>query len=108
MEIPTLAPNTSRTKRQFEMGYRLVATNCIVRVILLRGLSKQQAALCHFVREEAGRCWTDMLKAHIESRGGKWLSSVDLGKMFKGQYRLHSQTIQALAQKAGSKCGHGP
>ena len=99
MEIPTLAPNTSRTKRQFEMGYRLVATNCIVRVIPLRGLSKQQAALCHFVREEAGRCWTDMLKAHIESRGGKWLSSVDLGKMFKGQYRLHSQTIQALAQK---------
>jgi putative transposase len=40
-----------------------------------------------------------MLQAHIESRSGKWLSSVDLGKMYKGQYRLHSQTIQALAQK---------
>jgi putative transposase len=81
------------------MGYRSVATNCVVRVIPLRGLSKQQDALCHFVREEAGRCWTDMLQAHIESRGGKWLSSVDLGRIFKGQYRLHSQTIQALAQK---------
>jgi putative transposase len=40
-----------------------------------------------------------MLQAHIQSRGGKWLSSVDLGKIFKGQYVLHSQTIQALAQK---------
>jgi putative transposase len=40
-----------------------------------------------------------MLNAHIESRGGKWLSSVDLSKIFKGQYALHSQSIQALAQK---------
>jgi len=81
------------------MGYRSTHTNCIVRIIHLRGLSAQQEALCKFLREEAGRCWTDMLNAHIESRSGKWLSSVDLSKLFKGQYALHSQTIQALAQK---------
>lgn len=81
------------------MGYRSSHTNCIVRILPLRGLSAQQEALCLFLREEAGRCWTDMLNAHIESRGGKWLSSVDLSKMFKGQYSLHSQSIQALAQK---------
>jgi len=81
------------------MGYRSTNTNCIVRIIPLRGLSASQEALCQFLREEAGRCWTDMLNAHIESRGGKWRSSVDLNKMFKGQYTLHSQTIQALAQK---------
>ena len=81
------------------MGYRTTHTNCIVRILLLRGLSTQQEALCKFLREEAGRCWTDMLAAHIESRNGKWLSSVDLSKIFKGQYALHSQTIQALAQK---------
>ncbi|SRR6266498_901711 len=81
------------------MGYRSTHTNCIVRIIPLRGLSVQQEALCLFLREEAGRCWTDMLTAHIESRSGKWLSSVDLSKIFKGQYALHSQTIQALAQK---------
>ena len=40
-----------------------------------------------------------MLNAHIESRSGKWLSSVDLSKMFKGKYTLHSQSIQALSQK---------
>jgi len=81
------------------MGYRSTHTNCIVRILPLRGLSAQQEALCKFLREEAGRCWTDMLTAHIESRNGKWLSSVDLSKIFKGQYALHSQTIQALAQK---------
>jgi putative transposase len=81
------------------MGYRSTHTNCLVRILPLRGLSAQQEALCLFLREEAGRCWTDMLNAHIESRGGKWLSAVDLSKIFKGQYALHSQTIQALAQK---------
>src|SRR3972149_371602 len=82
-----------------KMGYRSTHTNCLVRIIPLRGLSAQQEALCLSLREEAGRCWTDMLNAHIKSRGGKWLSSVDLSKMFKGQYALHSQSIQALAQK---------
>jgi len=81
------------------MGYRSSHTNCLVRIIPLRGLSVQQEAFCLSLREEAGRCWTDMLNSHIESRGGKWLSAVDLSKMFKGQYALHSQSIQALAQK---------
>ncbi len=83
----------------YQMGYRSSPTNCVVRIIPFRGLSAQQEALCLFLREEAGHCWTDMLNAHIESRGGKWLSSVDLSKRFKGQYALHSQTVQALAQK---------
>ena len=81
------------------MGYRSTLTNCIVRIIPLRGLSAQQEALCLFLREEAGRCWTAMPNVHIEGRGGKWLSSIDLNKMFKGQFTLHSQTVQALAQK---------
>jgi putative transposase len=81
------------------MDYRSTYTNYIVRIVPLRGLSAQQEALCLFLREEAGRCWTDMLNAHIESRGGKWLSSSDLKKMFKSRYALHSQTTQALAEK---------
>ena len=59
-----------------------------------------EAAHLHpLLGEEEGRCWTDMLNAHIKSRSGKWLSAVDLCKMFKGQYALYSQSIQALAQK---------
>ncbi len=81
------------------MGYRSIHTDCIVRILPLRRLSAQQEALCLFLRREAGRCWTDLLNAHIESRSRKWLSSVDLGKLFKGQYALHSQSLQALAQK---------
>jgi hypothetical protein len=81
------------------MRYRSAHTNCIVRIIPLRGLSAQQEALCLFLRKEAGHCWTDMLNAHIESRSGKWLSSNDLKEMFKRRYTLHSQTIQALAEK---------
>jgi putative transposase len=84
---------------EYQMGYRSSHTNCIVHIIPLRGLSTQQEALCLFLREEAGRCWTDMLNIHIESRSGKWLSSNDIKKMFKGQYALHSQTVQALAEK---------
>jgi hypothetical protein len=76
------------------MGYHSAHTNCIVHIIALRGLSAQQEALCLFLREEAGRCWTDMLTAHVESWSGNWLSSSDLKKMLKGRYALHSQTIQ--------------
>ena len=81
------------------MSYRTSTTNCVVRLLPLRNLNRQQNVLCEALRREAGRCWSDMLQAHIESRGEKWLSSVDLGKRFKRQYALHSQTIQALAQK---------
>lgn len=59
-------------------SYRKAQTACVVRIIPLRGLSKTQTELCSVLRQEAGRCWTDMLHAHIESRGGKWLSSGEL------------------------------
>jgi putative transposase len=80
-------------------SYRKAQTACVVRIIPLRGLSKTQTELCSVLRQEAGRCWTDMLHAHIESRGGKWLSSGELEKLSKGKYALHSQTVQGLAQK---------
>ena len=79
--------------------YRKKQTACVVRIIPLRGLNHAQVELCSTLRREAGRCWNDMLHAHIESRGGKWLKSGDLEKLFKGKYSLHSQTVQALAQK---------
>ena len=84
--------------------YRKAQTACVVRIIPLRGLNKTQVALCSLLRREAGRCWTDMLHAHIESRSGKWLKSFDLEKLTKGQYDLHSQTVQALAQKLDDNC----
>jgi putative transposase len=81
------------------MSYRSTTTNCRVRLLPLRGLNRDQAELCHFLRIEAGRCWTDMVEAHLASRDGKWLSEAELKSFSKGHYGLHSQSIQALAEK---------
>src|SRR5689334_22501580 len=80
------------------MGYKTSDTNCVVRLVPL-DLSGAQERQCEALRREAGRAWTDMLKAHIESRSGKWLTANDLMRDFKGLYALHSQSVQALAQK---------
>lgn len=83
-------------------SYRKAQTACVVRIIPLRGLCKAQAELCFTLRREAGRCWTDMLHAHMANRNGEWISYSDLIKRFKRQYALHSQTVQALAQRLDS------
>jgi putative transposase len=57
-------------------------------------------AHCEALRREAGRCWSDLVAAHVASRGGKWLSERELKSLTKGgRYRLHSQSVQALAEK---------
>jgi putative transposase len=65
-----------------------------------RRLPSETAALCEALRREAGRCWTDIVQAHVASRDGSWLTERDLRAMTRGErYRLHSQTVQALGQK---------
>jgi putative transposase len=80
------------------MGYKTSETNCVVRLVPL-SLNRSQEIYCEALRREAGRAWTDMLKAHITSRAGQWLTAADLMRDFKGRYALHSQSVQALAQK---------
>src|ERR671926_79911 len=80
------------------MRYKTSETNCVVRLVPL-DLNHSQEIQCEALRREAGRAWTDMLKTHIKSRPGKWLTATDLMRDFKGQYALHSQSLQALAQK---------
>ena len=82
------------------MGYRTTTTTVFVETIHLRGLSKKQEELCFGLRLEAGRCWTDMVQAHVTSRGNKkWLKCEDIEKQYKGKYTLHSTCVQGLAQK---------
>jgi putative transposase len=40
-----------------------------------------------------------MVSAHVAGRSGLWLVAEDLKHEFKRQYGLHSQSIQALAEK---------
>lgn len=82
------------------MGYRTTTTAVFVETIHLRGLSKNQEDLCFALRLEAGRCWTDMVQAHVASRENKkWLKCADIEKQLKGKYALHSTCIQGLVQK---------
>lgn len=72
----------------------------VVRVISLRRLTAAQVEMCESLRREAGQCWSDMVMAHRASRErSTWLSENDLQKQFARRYSLHSQTVQALAQK---------
>jgi putative transposase len=80
------------------VAHKTSQTNNVVRIIPLH-LSKTQEQQCEELRREAGRCWSDMVQAHVASRDDQWLSGVEMQAMFKGQYALHSQTVQALAQK---------
>ena len=40
-----------------------------------------------------------MLAAHVESRSDKWLSVGELKSLSKKQYAIHSQSVQAIAEK---------
>ena len=83
------------------MPYKQTKTQCVVRLISLRGLSAAQLSQCQALRQEAGRLWTDLLTLHAQARAqGQWLSVGELEQATKGgQYALHSQSVQALCQK---------
>src|SRR5262245_26660342 len=83
------------------MPYKQTATQCVVRLLALRGLSAGTLAQCQALRAEAGRLWTDLVTLHTQSREqGRWLGAGDLEQATKGgQYALHSQSVQALCQK---------
>ena len=81
------------------MGYKKSNTNCSVAIVHLKHLNEITLAKCHALRQEAGRCWTDMVKAHVSSRDGVWLTTRQCELQFKTGYQIHSQSVQALAQK---------
>ena len=77
------------------MPYKQTATQCVVRLVALRGLSPAALVQCQALRSEAGRLWTDLLGLHAQARAhGRWLSAGDLEQATKGgQYALHSQSV---------------
>ncbi|NTU79794.1 MAG: transposase [Chloroflexales bacterium] len=71
-----------------------------VQLVPLRRLAPVTALLCEALRREAGRCWSELVALHVASRGGKWLTERELKALSKGgRFRLHSQSVQALAEK---------
>lgn len=70
------------------------------RHVVLR-IEPEQESLLRAFQQEAARCWNDIVSTakeyYAETR--KWIGKGDLQKILKGDYQLHSQTIQALTDK---------
>ena len=49
------------------MGYKVCGTTCVVRLVPLT-MNQKMAQQCADLRHEAGRCWGDMVAAHVASR----------------------------------------
>jgi putative transposase len=83
------------------MGYKASTTSYTVQLVALHDLPPATLALCQTLRQEAGRCWSDMLTAHVAAREADvWLTDADLRSLTKGgRYLLHSQSVQALGQQ---------
>ncbi|HWQ12553.1 MAG TPA: transposase [Roseiflexaceae bacterium] len=83
------------------MGYKTSPTSCTVQLLALHALPPATLALCHALRQEAGRCWSDLVAAHRAAREqGVWLTDAELRALTKGaRYALHSQSVQALGQQ---------
>ena len=79
------------------MGYRKSKSSCNVQITRL-SLNKSRQSQCHRLQLEAGRCYSDMLDAHVQSRQAVWLTEAELKSHFKG-YALYSQSVQAIAEK---------
>src|SRR5215467_1700171 len=89
------------SRRRQRMPYKQTATQCVVRLVGLRGLSPTTPLQCQTLRAEAGRLWTALVSLHAQARTqGRWRSAGELEQATKGgQYALHSQSVQALCQK---------
>jgi putative transposase len=82
------------------MPYKTTQSRCVVHLVPLRGPSPAQVASCAALRAEAGRCWKQLVDTHRAGREqGHWYSVRELEQLVAGQFALHSQTLQALAQK---------
>jgi len=69
-------------------------------------LNESQKRIAGDVRREAARCWNAIVNLHrtIYNRYGIWLTGGQLKEFFKGRFRLHSQSVQALVELYEETC----
>ena len=82
------------------MPDKQTSTQCVVRLVTLRGLSLATLLQRQALRQAAGGWGTDLLTFQAQTRAqGQWLSAAALEQATKGgQSALHRQSVQALCQ----------
>ena len=72
-------------ERRRSAPYPHTRSQCVVRLVALRGLSPATLVQCQALRAEAGRVWTDLVRLHTQARlQGRWKSAGDLEQATKG------------------------
>ena len=91
------------------MPDKQTSTQCVVRLVALRGLSLATLLQRQALRQAAGGWGTDLLTFQAQTRAqGQWLSAAALEQATKGgQSALHRQSVCTLAQTlAATVDGH--
>ena len=91
------------------MPDKQTSTQCVVRLVALRGLSLATLLQRQALRQAAGRWGTDLLTFQAQTRAqGQWLSAAALEQATKGgQSALDRQSVCTLAQTlAATVDGH--
>ena len=61
------------------MAYKTANTTATVQLVALRQLDPDTHALCDTLRQEAGRCWSEIVQAHVAAREqGVWLTEAEV------------------------------
>lgn len=84
------------------MRYKIKETINKVKIVRLARLSKYQKLQCEALLNESGRCYSDIIVYINKLRQeDKWINLNELKSVFKGKnrYQLHSQSVQAIAEK---------
>ena len=53
------------------MAYKIANTITIVQLVALHHLDPATRTFCDTLRREAGRCWSDLVQAHLAARAGR-------------------------------------
>ena len=80
-----------------------------VRILVLAGMRPRLQRRLYEAQQEAARVWTVCRDLHLAARQHhtRWPDRDDLQQATKGQFALHSQTVQMITPCLPRQCGDG-
>lgn len=91
---------------RYKEAKKVKTGNRVMTEKILLCLDENQRRIAGDIRREAARCWNAIVNLHrtIYNRYGIWLTGGQLKEFFKGRFRLHSQSVQALVELYEETC----